>query len=305
MIERYAITDRAAWLALRAVDLTASDIGAACGLDPYKTPLMLYAEKTGLLLTGGDNPMMRRGRWFEPAAVEAIRDENPDWQVEKANVYLRDPDLRLGATPDALAQTDEPGLTNIQIKVVAAPEFASHWSERPPLHYLLQTITEGLLLNAARSKLAALVVGTFSADLHIFDVPRHAAAEQRIMQICMEFWENIRTGKRPAADYERDAETVAALYPQSVKEPVLDLTGDNLLPGRLIEREVLKAEIAVASERVAAIDTEIKDKMGEAAVATLPGWTLKLPTITRKEYTVAEATYRRLTVTKAKEEKAA
>ena len=50
MIEVLKITDRDEWLRWRANDLTASDIGAAAGLDHHKSPLALYAEKTGMLL---------------------------------------------------------------------------------------------------------------------------------------------------------------------------------------------------------------------------------------------------------------
>ncbi|RWP05080.1 YqaJ viral recombinase family protein [Mesorhizobium sp.] len=305
MIERYEISDRAAWLSLRSGDLTASDIGAALGLDPYKTPLALYAEKTGQLMPQSDSPIMRRGRWLEPAVVEALRDRHPDWDVQRCNFYLRDTEIRLGATPDVIAVTDQPGLTNVQLKIVARPEYERRWADGPPLYYLLQTLAEGMLMDVERSMLAALVVDTYSADLVEIDVPRHAAAEARLRDLAVTFWDNIATGKRPAADVTRDAETVAAIFPQSVKEPVLDLSADNRLGTLLPERSRLKEEIGAAEKRVSEIETEIKSKLGEAERAELPGWRLSWKTQTRKQHIVPEATFRVLRVSEVKQEEKA
>ncbi|MER9336031.1 YqaJ viral recombinase family protein [Mesorhizobium sp. M0293] len=305
-VSRFPIRDRMAWLAWRARDLTASDIGAAVGLDPYKSALKLYAEKTGLLMPDGDNPSMRRGRWLEAAVLEAIRDQQPDWEVRPAKVYLRDEALRLGATPDAVAATDEPGLTNIQCKVVARPTYEREWALGPPMHYQLQTLTEGMLLDAARSYLAALVIDTYTAELYLHPVPRHEAAEAKVRTLAAEFWANVAAGKRPAADYKQDAETLAAMFPQSVAEPVLNLAGDNRLGELLPLRETLKSELADIEKGIEAIDTEIKDTLGEAERAELPGWKISWKTQKRKAYTVAETTTRPLRVTRIEEkEKAA
>lgn len=297
MIERFAMTDRATWLAWRAQDLTASDVGAAVGLDRYKSPLKLYAEKTGLLMGDPDNASMRRGRWLEAAVLSAIREEHPDWEVRPALVYLRDTALRIGATPDAVAQTDKPGLTNIQCKVVARPTYEREWVDGPPLGYVLQTLTEGMLLDAAQSLVAALVIDTYTADLYLHDVPRHEAAEARVRAIAKDFWANVAAGLVPAVDSTLDAEVVAALYPQSVPEPVLDLTGDNLMPDLLRQRSIAKTVIDVETQRLGEIDTEIKAKLGEAERATLPGYRISWKTQTRKEYTVPAATFRVLRVT--------
>src|SRR5262245_60978416 len=99
---------------LRAQDLTASDLGAAFGCDAYKTQLQLYAEKTGQLQPQADNNQMRRGRWLETAVLHAIRETHPDWDVRPVERYLRDPDLRLGATPDYFADIGDGAVTNVQ-----------------------------------------------------------------------------------------------------------------------------------------------------------------------------------------------
>lgn len=292
------------WHALRATVLTASDVGAAAGVDKYKTPLALWAEKTGLMPPGFENKMMRRGRWFEAAILNAIREENPDWDVDQPRVFLRDPQRRLGATPDAVAVTREPGITNIQMKLVAAPEFARSWSGGPPLSYQLQTACESMLMDAERGLLAALVIDAYNADLHLFPVPRHAAVEARIETIAAAFWDAIDNNRQPQPLFDRDAETVAAIYPTAVPGSVVDLSGDNRLPGRLMEREELKEVIKGAETRIAEIDTEIKAKLGDAEMAELNGWRLTHKSQHRNAYMVPEKDYRVLRITHLEEQPA-
>jgi predicted phage-related endonuclease len=305
MIERYQITSREQWLALRTSDLTASDVGAAAGVDPFKSALKLYGEKTGQLMADPDNKMMRRGRWLEPAVIEALHDEHPDWRIIRPRIYLRDPALRIGATPDALVQKGEDELAyNCQCKVVTPQAYERHWSEGPPLAYMLQTLTEGMLLEMP-SMIAALVVDAYSAELFLHDVPAHPAAEQRVRDLAAQFWENVRTGARPKADVGRDAETLVALFPQSVPEPALDLTGDNRLGDLLFERSVQKILIAMGEKKVSEIEVEIKDKLGEHEIAQLPGWKITWKTHQRAEYTVPAASYRALRITELTEQEQA
>ena len=302
MVDKFDARDRAAWLSLRTLDLTASDIGAACGLDPYKSRLALWAEKSGLLLPDADSPIMRRGRWLECAVVAALRDEHPDWDIRyPLGLYLRDTEHRLGATPDAVAETDQPGLTNIQLKVVAKPEFEKRWADGPPAPYVLQTLCEGMLMDADRSLIAALVVDAYHADLHLAEVPRHAAAESRLHDIAAAFWDSVRTGRRPAVEPARDAETVAAMFPQSDPGQVLDLSGDNRLGGLLPQRARLKLWQGEVAKALEGIDDEIKCKLGEAEKALLPGWKITWKTQSRKEAIIPASTFRVLRVTEQEE----
>jgi putative phage-type endonuclease len=303
VIERHVITDRASWLARRAQDLTASDIAAAVGVSPFKTSLALYAEKTGHLMPDPETPIMRRGRHMERTAISMLREEHPDWDIKyPLDLYWRDPELRLGATPDAEAIIPGHGRTNIQIKVVGQKKFDSGWVAGPPLAYQLQTLCEGMLMEADHSLLVALVDGYSSLTLETFDVARNAEAEARIREHAMSFWDNIRTGKRPQADLARDAETLAILYPQSVPEPVLDLSHDNELPELLIELADLKAEIASREHRKRLVETGIKDKMGFAEVAVCPGWRITWKTTTIHEHVRPEVSFRRLSVAEVKPE---
>jgi predicted phage-related endonuclease len=290
-------------------DLTASDLGAAVGVDPYRSPLRVYAEKAGEIRADGESNIMRRGRWLETAALEALREELPGWRIERANVYLRDPEVRLGATPDALAEDPEhpERLINVQVKVVARPTYERDWADdRTPLAYQLQTLAEGFLLDADRSLLVALVIDTYSADVVVREIARHAGAEQRIREIAAEFWENIATGRRPAPDYGKDGETLAAMFPPRPDVAPLDLGTDNRMLTLLDERRDLKTELKACEEDLAKIDAEIVDKLKGATSATAGEWRISRKIEERRAYTVAASSRAVLRVRQIEEkEKAA
>lgn len=303
MIHRRAVTTRHDWLLWRRGYLCASEVAAACGVDEYTSPLALYSQKRGLV-TVADNPSMRRGRHFESAAMSYIAEEFPDYFLDRPNVFIMDDESRLACTPDAIMspKSNPAELINCQIKTISRPVF-DRWNGEPPPGYCLQVATENMLIGADSGRLAVLVVGNYDAELVMFEIPRHAQAEARILEISREFWINMEAGLVPAADFRRDSETIAALYPEAVKGSAIDLSSDNRLAEILPQREQLKELVKVTADQIAALDAEIKSKVGDAEFATLPGWKISLKDTFRKAYTVAESRSRALRVTSIQEGK--
>ena len=115
MIERRVINSESEWLEWRRQDITASTVAALFNRHPYTTPLKLYLEKRGVEFTAPRSRDAARPR-LEPAVAKAVGEKRPDWKLEPAGVYLRDPDLRLGATPDFFIHGDARGLGVLQTK---------------------------------------------------------------------------------------------------------------------------------------------------------------------------------------------
>lgn len=298
MIERHPVTDRATWLKLRKQDVTASVVAALFGQHPYESALGVYAEKTGLELPEIDNAVLRRGRLLEGAVAAAVAEERPDWEILKATEYLRDPDLRLGATPDFYIEGDPRGLGILQAKTVAPSVFKKSWRESgPPFWIALQNATEMMLeKDAVFGIVAALVVDPWKLDCHLYPIPRHPGVETKIADAVKKFWDDVAAGREPAPDYGRDAELFAALYPETTPLKTIDLTGNNMLPVILPERADLKAQAAKLEQRIKEIDTEVKFAMGDAEIATLPGFSITLKEQHRKSYTVKETSFRQLNI---------
>jgi len=295
MIRTMAITNREDWLRMRAANIGASEIGALMGVDPYKSRYALWMDKAGRADPVSDNPVLRAGRWMEAAAIEAVRETHPEWNILRASTYYWDDTLRIGATPDAFAVRG--GATGVvQCKKVAASHFQK-WIEEdgtitPPLHYQLQVIAEVMMTGAEWGCLAVLADDGYGLDLHCIDVPVHAAAWQRVLEEAKAFWASIEADVPPTPDYDRDGALIAAQYPASNGAHV-DLSHNNHLAILLEERRNLKAAILAArkiggiddsEKRIASIDAEIKHIMGEAGSAVCGPWQLKYTE--RKPFTV-------------------
>jgi len=304
MISIRQIKSRDEWLLWRKDALTASDIGAVAGVDKYKTPLRVYAEKM-TEISPEESAIMRRGRMFEHAAYGYLQEDHPDWEWMRPNAFYADVDLKLGATPDALATTEDRRLINVQIKTVSAPTFEA-WNDVPPDAYVLQTVCENLLTKADEGILAVMVVSAYGAEIHEFPVPRHQGAELRICDIARDFWSNVKKGVVPRPVYAMDGDVISAMHPPRDDVPVpLDLSTDNRIGDILERRDFCKETIKAAEERIKELDAEIVHKLDGATLATLPGWKITNKITNRKEYTVAAASFPRLLVKRLYEEEQA
>ena len=291
IVERHEITSREAWLELRKQDVTASTIGALFNCHPYTTVLKLYAEKRGTEFVVEDNAAMRRGRWLEPAVAKAVEEMRPEWQLIPAKQYLRDPELKLGATPDFYIKGDPRGEAICQTKTVAPSVYARDWAGgvEVPLWIILQASVEAMLANASFIVIAALLVDAHNMDVSIHEMPRNLAAEQKIREAVVQFWRNVDRGIEPEPDFARDADVIKAMWRRE-SEPVrmIDLSGNNAFGHLLAERAILKDGIKSAAARCEDIESQLRYAMKDAAAVTgLDGWRITYKTSHFKEYTVA------------------
>jgi len=304
MIERLKVTSREEWLEWRKQDVTASNVGALFNAHPYVTPLRLYAEKRGTEFNVEDNKVMRRGRWMEPAVKKAVEETRPEWKLEQATHYLRDPALRIGATPDFYIHGDPRGLGILQAKSVAPSVYAREWADgtEVPLWIVLQAVTEAMLVNADFIVVAALLVDAHNMDVSIHEMSRNSAAEEKIKKAVETFWQNVQLGIEPDPDFVRDADTIKAMWRSEEPTNEIDLSGNNRIPLLLEQRATLKEIIKSNEAKIDAIDTEIKFEMKDAAVATgLNGWRVTYKTSHVKEYLVKARDQRVLRVTDQRE----
>ena len=299
-IERKPITDRNEWLAWRREDVTASVIGALFGAHPYTTALRIYAEKRGVEFPDEDNKVMRRGRWLEPAVAKAVEELRPEWKLEAPNCYLRDPDSRLGCTPDFYIHDPVRGRGVLQCKTVAPSVYAKEWlgGTEIPFWIVLQTLTECMLADAAFGAVAALLVDAHAMDCVILDVPRHADSELKILVAVRNFWRNVADGIEPDPDFARDAAVIKLLTPRETPGKQIDFSRHNELPAMLAERAALLKTMGDAEDRCDEIETEVKHLMGDAEFANgLPDWRITYKTQKRAGYTVAPKEPRVLRIT--------
>lgn len=304
-VERREIKSRAEWLEWRKADYTASNIGALFNCHPYVTALRVYAEKRGTEFEFQDNKAMRRGRWLEPAVAKAVEELRPEWKLIAPNEYLRDPDLRIGATPDFYIYGDPRGKGICQTKTVAPSVYARDWADgvEVPLWIILQATVEAMLAEADFIAIAALLVDAHAMDCAIHEMPRNQAAEEKIKQAVAQFWRNVEQGVEPEPDFTKDADVLKAMWKREA-EPVqiIDLSGYNRIPELLAERAKMKDIEKKAHDLIENINTQIIYTMKDAAVATgIPGWRISYKTTDYKGYEVLPRSARVLRITEQKE----
>lgn len=303
-IERHDIDPtgrRAEWLSLRQRDVTASVAAALLGIHPYRTRFALWQEKAGQVPEdAAETAAMVRGRVLEGPALDLLAIDRPTWRIERPDVYLRDPDARLGATPDAFAYDPaRAGFGVVQVKSVEKSTFRKGWLDEEgevdaPLWIAVQAIQEAHLAGASWACVAVLVVG-FGLDLHPIDIPIHAGVIRRLHDEAAAFWKSIEASEPPEPDYGRDGALLAGIYSDDNGREV-DLSGDNMLPVILAEREEIRARMRADAARVEEIDAKVVAKLGDHERAFVPGWRVKRPLVSRKGFYVPPTEYRRLSI---------
>ncbi|PWT89277.1 MAG: endonuclease [Acidobacteria bacterium] len=295
-IKRLRITSEKDWLRWRQKEITASVIGAIWGLHPYETIYGLHAKVSGMKLPAGrDNTVMARGRELQELTGRYVARAHPRWKIRACDYYLRDTKRRFGGTPDFFVRTDTGRKGLVEAKTVATAQFRQHWAHGVPPWIALQTLTCAMLARAEFAIVAALEIKSWGPpELHEFVVPRHPAAEQRILEGVAAFWSDIDAGRIPNPDYSRDRGLIMASLPAAIKGKTVDLSSDNRMPELLRERAKLKQQIDEAQEALDAIETEAKDKIGDAEIAIVNGWRVTLKEISKKEHVVKATTYRQL-----------
>ena len=308
-IARFAITDRASWLARREQDVTASVAAALFGpeVHPYMTPYGLWCLKRGLITEdSGENPAMRRGRLLEPIALQLLQEEKPEWIIQPHRYYYRDDEHRLGATPDALAtRPDVEGTGVVQIKTVGHFAFKKGWRGEDgeievPLWIAVQASVEAALTSAKWAAIAAMALGDGGLEMHVADVPLRPGLIVRLRVLAADFWRRIEANEPYPPNYGRDAATLARLYADDDGGEA-DLSGNKRATELVDQREALKEREAAgkaAEKERRPLDAEIIHLLGNAARGTLgDGRVVAAKTVKRGEYVVKPTSYRAIKVT--------
>jgi predicted phage-related endonuclease len=308
-IECITITSRAHWLELRKRDVTASVVAALFSAHPFMSPLKLFLTHRDVEFDDVDDRVKRRGRIMEGAVGNAVLEERPQWRLEANEVadavpkhprlYLRDNELKLGATVDFFIHGDPRGPGILQAKTAAPHIFERDWQggEVVPFWIQLQALTEAMLWGASFAAVAALQIHAFDLACALHEIPRHAAAEKRIRDAVTQFWLDVEDGNEPDADYGRDAELLRAIAPREVAGKTVDLSGNNELPALLEQRAAIMEGIKGYEARKSEIETQVKFAMKDAeSVVGLPDWKITWKSQHQSEYTVEAKDFRALRI---------
>lgn len=311
-IETRRIENRDTWLEWREEDMTAS-IGACLfgDIHPYMTAYEQWALKSGLVKRRAmAERLARRGRYVEKIAPEIIVEERPSWGIVPCEYYYRDPEAKIGATPDILARRpDIAGRGVIDVKSVGAQIFR-RWRDRDtgdtelPVWMAIQCNIQASLVEEAHEEpvtwgaVAAITIGDGGLDVEILDVPILPGLMANFRELTKEFWRRVEEKDPYPIDWGRDAETVLDMYADD-RGGVVDLSNDPEIDGILVERaehKQLEAQGTAAKAQRRLLDVRLIHKMGNAAAARTASGLIKAPTVRVKEAVRKAYTFRKITV---------
>ena len=311
MIERHEIPSTEEWLSWRPHWINMSEIAVVMGEATWGSLAELYAEKKGLRPPLVDTASFRKGRWGEAAVFEAMAEERPHWQLQRARVHVRDTDRRIACTPDGFAiRPDRDGIGVVEAKVISRSVFQSRWvlfddddDVMPPPPYRLQTLGNMMLNNSRWGVLAVLIVGEFDWQLRLFDIERDPILEGRIREGAAAFWRDyLDPGIMPPFEPQRDAELVRLLHPTDDGSEI-DLSGDNRALAALDELIETQAALKRMNAQETALKTELQAKLGEHSVGRFnDGRRISWKHQHRKAHMVAASDPRVFRILKLKEE---
>jgi putative phage-type endonuclease len=199
------------WHDARAKGIGGSDVGAVCGVNPYKTPLQVWEAKRGLSEPQEDNPAMFWGRTLEPVIRQKYSDETGR-QVQVPTLVAVHPEY-----PWMLGNLD--GVTQdnrvVEIKTAGYPTgWGEPGTDQVPLTYQLQVQHYMSITGYAVADIPVLIGGR---DFRIYEVPADAELQEMIIERCREFWGLVETGIPPAPTNYAD---VQRLYRRSESKQV-------------------------------------------------------------------------------------
>jgi putative phage-type endonuclease len=256
----------------RSSYIGSSDASAILGVSPWKSPFALYQEKIGEYseeITPEKQKIFNRGKKFEPLILEMLVDElserGHDVEVMAKNERLRDPEYPFIASESDMVLRIDGEIISAEAKSVngfAAKLWGEPETDDFPIYYQCQTMHDLMVKRRNKCVIAALI-GT--DDLRIHWIERDEEIIQAIRSKEIEFWERIQRREPPqpttAEDVNRLYRVDAGAIMEADKE-LLELIG---------EASNTKSSIKAAETRLDVLVTQIKARMGEAALLMYNG----------------------------------
>ena len=258
------------WLAVRKRGIGSSDAAAAVGLNPYKSALELWMEKTGR--TAGlpqidpndEESPTYWGNFLEPI-VAAHYTKRTGRRVRRINAVLQHPDPEL---PWMLANIDREvmGAPDVQILEckTAGINGAKLWKEGVPEYVQLQVMHQLAVTGKQAADVAVLLGGQ---KLEIHRIERDDNLIERLIALERQFWHYVETDTPPPADGSDSADrALRCLYPEDAGTS-LDFRQDRELSSTYADLVSVRQSIESLAERESRLKQTIQQAMGAASLA--------------------------------------
>lgn len=260
--------DRKQWLEVRRGGIGSSDAAAAVGLNPYKSMLELWLEKTAQGAAPSQSHQEEDwgptywGTLLEPI-VAAHYTRQTGNRVRRVNAVLAHPDHQW-----MLANLDREivGAGDVQILEckTAGLNGARLWHDGVPEYVQLQVLHQLAVTGKAAADVAVLICGQ---ELRIHRIERDETMIAQLIQLEQEFWRMVQDRVAPPADGSDSANrALNQLYPSDFGESLL-FARDPYLEGIFQQLLEAKEEQEREERRASELKQAIQQRMGSATTA--------------------------------------
>ena len=247
------------WLRYRKQGIGGSDAGAVCGVNPYKTAMQIYYDKTSDEVETLDNEAMRQGRDFEDYIAKRFSQETGK-KVRRANsMFYDEKHPWMIADVDRMIVGENAGL---EIKT-ASPYTQSQWENgNIPLSYQMQCYHYMSVCNADAWYIAVLIYGR---EFKYYKLEYDKEIIDSLIKLEEDFWKNnVLKKKLPAPDGSTLADNVIASRFKATKDKSIPLLG---FDEKLLRRQELVQLIDKLDTERKQIEQEVKIYLGDAEIA--------------------------------------
>lgn len=201
---------RTEWLQARKNTIGGSDASAVVGMNPYKTNVDLWAEKTGLVTPEdiSDKPYVRFGTEAEPHMREMFKLDFPEYQVfyEENNLFLNEkyPWGHFSADGWLKDKNGRFGIFENKTTEILQSMHKEKWKDKLPDNYYVQLI-HGFLITEAefavlKARLKSVIDGLPYIQIKHYRIERSEVEEDiEFLKSCeSNFAWAVQNKQRPA-----------------------------------------------------------------------------------------------------------
>lgn len=205
----YDFPDEEAWLSGRMHGIGGSDASAVVGMNPYKTNIELFEEKTGRRIPEdiSKNPYVVYGKKAEEYIRELFRLDYPEYQVDyhefRIIQSLSYPFMQASLDGELTDQKGRRGILEIKTTNILQSMQYEKWKDRIPDNYYIQVLHYLLVTGYEFVILRAHLVSEWGWDKrtavkHYF-IEREEVRDDLDMLLKEEkkFWAYVESGRKP------------------------------------------------------------------------------------------------------------
>jgi putative phage-type endonuclease len=256
------------WLSVRRNGIGSSDAAAAVGLNPYKSQLALWMEKTGRddlfapIDVNDESTPVYWGTLLEPI-VAAHYTKRSGNRVRRVNAVLQHPDHSW-----MLANLDREvvGVPEVQILEckTAGVQGARLWKDGVPEYVVLQ-VQHQLAVTGKRAADVAVLIG--GQELQIHRIKRDDLLIERLIQLEEVFWGYVQSDVAPPVDGSDSADqALRRLYPNDVGSTV-DFRQDLEMSAAFSDLVAVRQTLDTQTKLEALLKQRIQQRMVDATKA--------------------------------------